>query len=46
MTLNIDQAPEHQAQRAVEVLLHRCSYVDTLPDPIEVPFTLYSRENA
>lgn len=46
MTLTIDQAFELQARRAVEVLLHQVGRVDTLPGPVEIPFSLHTRENA
>ena len=46
MTLTIDQAFELQARRAVEVLLHHVGHVDSLPGPVEIPFTLHTRENA
>lgn len=45
MTLTIDQALEHQAQRAIEVLLHRFGHLEGLPAATEVPFTLHTREN-
>jgi LacI family transcriptional regulator len=46
LSVVIDQALELQASRAVEILLHRLGYLDTLPPPTEVPFTLHTRENA
>jgi LacI family transcriptional regulator len=45
MTLAIDQNPEEQARRAIELLLRRFGYHDTAGEPNEVPFTIYSPEN-
>jgi LacI family transcriptional regulator len=46
MTFTIDQAFELQARRAVEVLLHQVGHIAAFPGPLEVPFTLHTRENA
>ena len=46
MSLTMDQAFELQARRAVEVLLRHVGHIDTLPGPVEIPFTLHTRENA
>lgn len=46
MTLTMDQAFELQARRSVEVLLHHVGHIDTLPGPVEIPFTLHTCENA
>jgi LacI family transcriptional regulator len=45
MTLAIDQNPEEQARRAIELLLRRFGYHDAAGEPNEVPFTIYSPEN-
>jgi LacI family transcriptional regulator len=45
MTLTIDQNPEEQARRAIEVLLRRFGYHDASSPPGEVPFTIYCPEN-
>jgi hypothetical protein len=45
MTLAIDQNPEEQARRAIELLLRRFGYHDATGEPNEVPFTIYSPEN-
>jgi LacI family transcriptional regulator len=46
MTLAIDQAPELQAQRAVETLLKRLGLFEPPLQPSEIAFTLHTRENA
>lgn len=45
MTLAIDQNPEEQARRAIDVLLQRFGYAGGMPESQEVPFALYCREN-
>ena len=45
MTLAIDQNPEEQARRAIELLLRRFGYHDAAGEPDEVPFTIHSPEN-
>ncbi len=45
MTLAIDQAPELQAQRAVERLLKHLGMFEPELQPSEIPFTLHTREN-
>lgn len=45
MTLTIDQNPELQARRAINILLHRFGYVDEMSGPSDVPFTVYGPEN-
>lgn len=46
MTLAIDQAPELQARRAVEIMLARLGLLAPDPQPGTIPFTLHTRENA
>lgn len=46
MTLAIDQAPELQARRSVEIMLKRLGMFDPEPPPADIPFTLHTRENA
>ena len=46
MTLAIDQAPELQARRSVELLLGYIGALEAGPAPTEIPFTLHTRENA
>ena len=45
MTLAIDQNPEQQARRAIDVLLKRFGYIEADVAAREVPVTLYSPEN-
>jgi LacI family transcriptional regulator len=45
MTVSIDQNPEEQARRAIDVLLQRFGYGEPLITPGEVPFTIYGPEN-
>ena len=45
MTLAIDQNPELQARRAVNVLLRRFGYVEEIVGSNEVPFVIYVPEN-
>jgi LacI family transcriptional regulator, galactose operon repressor len=45
MTLTIDQNPELQARRAINILLNRFGYVEELPGYDEVPFVIYGPEN-
>jgi len=45
MTLAIDQNPEQQARRAIDVLLRRFGYTTALAEPSDVPYTIFSPEN-
>jgi len=45
MTVAIDQNPEEQARRAIDVLLQRFGYGERLNTLGEVPFTIYGPEN-
>lgn len=45
MTLAIDQNPEEQARRAVNLVLHRFGYTTASPENGPVPFTIFSPEN-
>lgn len=45
MTLAIDQNPEEQARRAVDVLLRRFGHSDTPPEANDVAFTIFGPEN-
>ncbi len=45
MSLAIDQAPELQARRAIEVLLKHLGALPPDAAPNEIPFTLHSAEN-
>ena len=45
MTLAIDQNPEEQAQRAIDVLLKRFGHIEGEVAAEEVPVTLFSPEN-
>jgi len=45
MTLTIDQNPEEQARRAVDVLLRRFGYAESSPEATEVPFSIFGPEN-
>lgn len=45
MTLTIDQAPELQARRSVELVLGHIGLLEVGPVPAEIPFTLHTREN-
>ncbi len=45
MTLTIDQNPEEQARRAIDVLLRRFGHTDTPPEPNDVAFTIFGPEN-
>lgn len=46
MGLVLDQAPEIQARRAVEFLLHRLGLLEAAPPQTPVPFLTFNRENA
>ena len=45
MTLAIDQAPELQARRSVEIMLGHLGFLEAAPPPAEIPFTLHTMEN-
>jgi LacI family transcriptional regulator len=45
MTLAIDQNPEQQARKAIDVLLRRFGYTAGPAEPNEVPFTIFGPEN-
>ena len=45
MTLTIDQNPEEQARRAIDVLLRRFGHTETPPEPNDVAFTIFGPEN-
>ncbi len=45
MTLTIDQNPELQARRAINILLHRFGYTEEAPRYDEVPFVVCGPEN-
>ncbi len=45
MTLTIDQNPEEQARRAIDVLLRRFGYTGSAIEPNEVAFTIFGPEN-
>jgi LacI family transcriptional regulator len=45
MTLVIDQNPEQQARKAIDVLLRRFGYTSGPAEPSDVPFTVFSPEN-
>lgn len=45
MTLAIDQNPEEQARRAIDILLRRFGYTGTEAESNPVPFTIYGPEN-
>jgi LacI family transcriptional regulator len=45
MTLAIDQNPELQARRAINILLRRFGYVEEIVGSGEVPFVIYGPEN-
>lgn len=45
MTLTIDQAPELQARRSVEMLLGHLGLLEVGRVPTEIPFTPHTREN-
>jgi LacI family transcriptional regulator len=45
MTLTIDQNPELQARRSINVLLRRFGYVEEIIGSDEVPFFIYGPEN-
>jgi LacI family transcriptional regulator len=45
MTLTIDQNPELQARRAINILLHRFGYVEEILGSQHVPFVVYGPEN-
>lgn len=45
MTLVLDQAPETQARRALDAVLHRLGVIDVEPIADAVPFLTYTAEN-
>jgi LacI family transcriptional regulator len=45
MTLTIDQAPELQARRAIDMMLHHLGHAEITPGSPEIPFTLHTPEN-
>jgi LacI family transcriptional regulator len=45
MTLAIDQNPEQQARKAIDVLLRRFGYSTGPAEPSDVPYTIFSPEN-
>jgi len=45
MTLTMDQNPEEQARRAIDVLLRRFGYAEGPPHSQEVPFTIFCPDN-
>ena len=45
MTLAIDQNPEQQARKAIDVLLRRFGYTSGPAEPSDVPYTIFSPEN-
>jgi LacI family transcriptional regulator len=45
MTLTIDQAPELQARRAIDMMLHHLGIAEITPGSPEIPFTLHTPEN-
>lgn len=45
MTLVLDQAPETQARRALDTVLHRLGVIDVEPVAEPVPFLTYTAEN-
>jgi LacI family transcriptional regulator len=45
MTLVLDQNPEQQARKAIDVLLRRFGYTSTAPEAGDVPYTIFSPEN-
>lgn len=45
MTLTIDQNPELQARRAINILLYRFGYVEESAGTRDVPFVIYGPEN-
>ncbi|MGH7122104.1 MAG: LacI family DNA-binding transcriptional regulator [Acetobacteraceae bacterium] len=45
MTLTIDQNPELQARRAINILLHRFGYLEESAGSSAVPFVIYGPEN-
>ncbi len=45
MTLAIDQNPEMQARRAIDLLLRRAGHGGEGEEPLDVPFTIYGPEN-
>ncbi|MCB8877710.1 LacI family DNA-binding transcriptional regulator [Acidisoma silvae] len=45
MTVTIDQAPELQARRAIDLMLSRLGRGTDLPIPSEIAFTLHTMEN-
>lgn len=46
MTLAIDQAPEPQARRSVEIMPKHLGMFEPEPPPADIRFTLHTRENA
>ena len=45
MTVTIDQAPELQAHRSIDLMLNRLGVLASAPASGEIPFTLHTREN-
>jgi LacI family transcriptional regulator len=45
MTLAIDQNPEQQARKAIDVLLRRFGYTAAPAEPNDVPYTIFGPEN-
>lgn len=45
MTVTIDQAPELQARRSIDLMLSRLGVLASAPASGEIPFTLHTREN-
>ncbi|MND08542.1 hypothetical protein D3C83_312320 [compost metagenome] len=45
MTLAIDQNPEQQARKAIDLLLRRFGYSTGPAEPSDVPYTIFSPEN-
>jgi LacI family transcriptional regulator len=45
MTLAIDQNPEQQARKAIDVLLRRFGYTSSPAESGDVPYTIFSPEN-
>ena len=45
MTLAIDQNPEQQARKAIDVLLRRFGYTSAPAEPSDVPYAIFGPEN-